>query len=322
MLPPCACRGVFRLYPLPLEAQRVLFHTFVHPEFDCGVTLKDPLPLDKDTAPVGDCYLGGRITFHSPFASPGLLPLSRRIGQGLAAQVESGATVVRRPADRAWCCPTHVLAARPGACGALSGRRAVGDLPGGLAGLADGRTVERASGGAGRGERAAHRRQQLVVGDRQAALTPPPQAFTNRPSRGPRPGNPLSRNPPLSCATGPGGCTTTRRLAAAAAAGDREGVEDAASAAHEEQLPAAGSRGAWVKRAVVLPIWLPRPQFTPLGYTLYPKGYMPQGCVPGVHRLPAGSRTRRVHAPQTRSAPRPPPGGSRPPPTARRPRLA
>jgi hypothetical protein len=29
------------------------------------------------------------------------------------------------------------------------------------------------------------------------------------------------------------------------------------------------------------------------------------GCVPGAHRLPAGSRTRRVHAPQTRSAPRP-----------------
>ena len=49
------------------------------------------------------------------------------------------------------------------------------------------------------------------------------------------------------------------------------------------------------------------------------------GRVPGAHRLPAGSRTRRVRAPAhpRRAAPRgPTPGGSRPPPTARRPRLA
>jgi hypothetical protein len=44
-------------------------------------------------------------------------------------------------------------------------------------------------------------------------------------------------------------------LLRAAAAGDREGAEDAASAAHEEQLPAAAcGREAWVKRAFVLPI--------------------------------------------------------------------
>src|SRR5262249_61883773 len=41
------------------------------------------------------------------------------------------------------------ISARPGACGALSGRRAAGGLPGGRAGRADGRTAGRAAGGAG-----------------------------------------------------------------------------------------------------------------------------------------------------------------------------
>jgi hypothetical protein len=49
---------------------------------------------------------------------------------------------------------------------------------------------------------------------------------------------------------------------------------------------------------------LPRPPLTPLGYTLYLKGYRPQGQRPGAHRLSAGSRTRQgcAPAPQTRPA--------------------
>ena len=42
---------------LLLEAQLVLFHAFVHPEFGCAVTRKDHRPLNEDIAPVGDgCY--------------------------------------------------------------------------------------------------------------------------------------------------------------------------------------------------------------------------------------------------------------------------
>jgi hypothetical protein len=61
------------------------------------------------------------------------------------------------------------------------------------------------------------------------------------------------------------------------------------------------------------------PLLTPIRYTLYRKGYSPQG--PGVPRLPHAARARPC-PPQTRCAPRPTPGGSRPPPPAWRPRLA
>ena len=60
----------------------------------------------------------------------------------------------------------------------------------------------------------------------------------------------------------------------------------------------------------------PRPPLTPFGYTLYPKGYRPQGPRAGrplaLCRLPHAARAR-TRPPQTRRAPRP---------AARRPRLA
>jgi|SRR5215813_8094828 len=55
------------------------------------------------------------------------------------------AALLQQPAPDVW---TSLLA-RPGACDALSGWRAAGDRPGGLAGRADGRTAGRAAGGAG-----------------------------------------------------------------------------------------------------------------------------------------------------------------------------
>jgi hypothetical protein len=53
---------------------------------------------------------------------------------------------------------------------------------------------------------------------------------------------------------------------------------------------------------------IPRPQLNPLGYTLYPNGYRPQGPraghPPAPGRLPHAARAR-TRPPQTRHAPRP-----------------
>jgi hypothetical protein len=68
---------------------------------------------------------------------------------------------------------------------------------------------------------------------------------------------------------------------------------------------------------------LPRPPLTPLGHTLCPKGYRPQGPRAG-RPLALGRPPPAVRAPPLRrAAPRgPPPGGAQPFPTARRPNLA